>query len=65
MMPGIVFVGSALYLTLVVALVITLLDTRSSGGFIPVTLIRWGKLVGGLAVLGMVVQVLTCNAHHS
>lgn len=59
MMPGLVFVGSALYLTLVVALVITLLDPRSTGGFIPVCLTRWGKMLGGLAALGVVVQVLT------
>lgn len=58
-MPGVVFVGSAIYLTLVVALVITLLDTRASGTFIPVTLKRWGKMVLGLAVLGTIVQILT------
>ena len=59
MMPGWIFLGSALYLTLVVALVITLLDTRSAGRFIHITVTRWVKMLGGLVVLGLVVQILT------
>jgi hypothetical protein len=59
MMPGFYFALSALYLTLVVALVISLLDTGLRSGFLTRTLKRWGKFLLGLVVLGVIVQILT------
>jgi hypothetical protein len=59
MMPGFYFALSALYLTLVVALVISLLDTGIRSGFLVRTLKRWGKFLLGLVVLGVIVQILT------
>jgi hypothetical protein len=59
MMPGFFFALSALYLTLVVALVISLLDTGIRSGFLVRTLKRWGKFLLGLVVLGVIVQILT------
>ncbi|MDK2972820.1 MAG: hypothetical protein PWP23_2575 [Candidatus Sumerlaeota bacterium] len=59
MSPGIVFLGSAFYLTLAVALVISLLDVGLTNALTVQTLRRWGKFLLGLAILAMVVQILT------
>ena len=58
-MPGFVFVACALYLTLLVAFTITLLDHPVPRRIGSETLRRWGKLLGGLVVLGIVVQLIT------
>lgn len=59
MTPGIVFLGSAFYLTLAVALVISLLDTGLTNALTVQTLRRWGKFLLGLAILAITVQILT------
>jgi hypothetical protein len=59
MMPGFYFLLSALYLTLTVALVISLLDTGIKAGFLVRTLKRWAKFLLGLVILGLVVQIFT------
>ncbi|MBX3729369.1 MAG: hypothetical protein KF858_09310 [Candidatus Sumerlaeia bacterium] len=62
MKPGIVFLGSAIYLTFLVALVISLLDSGFQNALFVQTLRRWGKFLLGLAILAVVVQVLTMLA---
>lgn len=59
MTPGFVFVGTALYLTLVVAVVYTLNERGFSRGFAFQTGRRWGKFLLLLVVLGIVTQILT------
>lgn len=62
MKPGIVFLASGLYLTLLVALVISLLEQGIAKGFLAHTARRWGKFLLGLVVLGVVVEILTLFA---
>lgn len=59
MMPGLVFVLTAIYLTFVVALVVSLLDHANRRDVQRKTLRRWSKFLLGLAILGIVVQVFT------
>lgn len=59
MTTGVAFVASAIYLTLAVALAVTLLDTGFDRRFIQHTLRRWGKFLLGLVALGAIVQILT------
>ncbi len=59
MTPGFVFVSTALYLTFLVALVVSLLDQSAWDTLLGRTLRRWGKFLLGLAGLAMVVQILT------
>jgi len=58
-MPGLVFVLTAIYLTFVVALVVSLLDHANRRDVQRKTLRRWSKFLLGLAILGIVVQVFT------
>ena len=56
---GWIFIVTGIYLTFLVALVISLLDqglTRELGVH---TGRRWGKFLLGLVVLGIIVQILT------
>jgi uncharacterized membrane protein len=59
MMAGVLFVLSALYLTLVVSVVISLLDHPVPQTLVRDTIRRWAKFTGGLLALGFVVQVMT------
>lgn len=58
-LSGPLFVFSGLYLTLIVALVVSLLDASSWKGLLVQTARRWGKFLLGLVILGFVVQILT------
>jgi energy-coupling factor transporter transmembrane protein EcfT len=58
-MTGIPFVVSALYLTLTVAFVVTLLERGYSQRLVWKTLRRWGKFLLLLVILGIVIQILT------
>lgn len=58
-MPGFVFVGTAIYLTFIVALVVSLLDHATRRDVQRKTLRRWSKFLLGLAVLAIVVQIFT------
>jgi hypothetical protein len=59
MKPGWVFLGCGLYLTFLVALVISLLDQGFSKSVWAHTGRRWGKFLLGLVILGIGVQILT------
>lgn len=59
MMPGWIFLASALYMTFLVALVISLLQEGLESGIFRHTVRRWGKFLLGLAILAIFVQILT------
>jgi len=59
MTPGPVFLAVGLYLTLLVALVVSLLEERGGKRIWAQTLRRWGKFLLGLAILAIIVQILT------
>ena len=60
MLPGIPFLFTALYMTLVVAFVVTLLEVGYGGkGLWWHTFRRWGKFLLLLIALGILVQILT------
>ncbi|MEQ8822123.1 MAG: hypothetical protein RLY93_17945 [Sumerlaeia bacterium] len=61
-MTGPVYILSALYLTLLVSLVISVLEPEWRNKLWKNTLRRWGKFLGGLAILGVIVQILTLLA---
>lgn len=58
-MPGLPFVISLIYLTLLVSFVVSLIDVGFGSALVRKTLHRWGKFLLLLVVLGIVVQVLT------
>jgi hypothetical protein len=55
---GIVNILSLLYLSLVVALVFSINDQEEIGQIVRATLRRWGKLVGVLVGIGIIVYLL-------
>jgi len=59
MMPGWIFLAAALYMTFLVALVVSLLNEGLERSIIRQTLRRWGKFLLGLVILGIIVQILT------
>ena len=59
MSQGFVFVFTALYLTFLVALVVSLLDTQLGKSLPARTLRRWGKFLLGLVILAILVQGIT------
>lgn len=58
-MAGVPFVLSAVYLTLVVSFVISLLESGFCTTTVKQTFRRWGKFLLLLVVLAIVIQVLT------
>lgn len=56
---GLLMLGNALYLTFLVSLVVSLLDTECNKRLFKETLRRWCKFLLGLIVLGFVVQIIT------
>ena len=58
-MRGLAFVVSALYLLLLVAFVMALLEDNIPGPLWKRTLLKWGNFLLLLVVLGIVVQILT------
>jgi len=62
MMPGIPFLAAGLYLTLLVALVVSLLEEGDCKRFWAQTLRRWGKFLLGLAILAIIVEILTLSS---
>lgn len=58
-MNGVIFVGTAVYLTLAVAFVLSLADVGFERTLGYHTARRWGKFLLLLVGLGIVVQVLT------
>ena len=59
MSEGMLYVGSALWLTLLVAFVVSLLEDGFCASLAKNTARRWGKFLLGLVILAIVVQVLT------
>lgn len=59
MTSGLIYIGTAIYLTFLVALVISLLEQGIGKGFWHHTGRRWGKFLLGLVILGITVQILT------
>lgn len=58
-MAGVPFVMSAVYLTLVVSFVISLLESGFCAITLKQTFRRWGKFLLLLVVLAILIQVLT------
>lgn len=58
-MAGIPFVLSAVYLTLVVSFVVSLLESGVCAATMKQTFRRWGKFLLLLVVLAIVIQLLT------
>lgn len=56
---GIVNILSLLYLSMVVALVFSINDHEEIRSIVRATLRRWGKLVGALSVIGILVYLLS------
>ena len=56
---GIVNILSLLYLSMVVALVFSINDHEEIRPIVRATLRRWGKLVGALSVIGIIVYLLS------
>jgi len=56
---GWLHLGSCLYLGLVVALILGVLEFDEWRGIWRSTLRRWLKLIGALAIIGIVVQLLS------
>ncbi len=52
-------IASLFYLSLIVSFVISYVDWKSGVELWKATFIRWGKLLGGLAGVILVVQTLT------
>lgn len=59
MSQGVLYIGSAIYLTLLVAFVVSLLEEGFGPELVAHTLRRWRKFAVGLAVLAGIVQILT------
>jgi hypothetical protein len=59
MITGIVFVGTCVYLSLLVSFVHTLNERGYARGIMFHTARRWGKFLLLLVVLGAIVQILT------
>jgi hypothetical protein len=58
-MAGPVFLTSAIYLTLAMSFVVSLLETGFGPGLWKHTFRRWGKFLLLLVILGIVIEVLT------
>ncbi|OPZ01248.1 MAG: hypothetical protein BWZ10_03486 [candidate division BRC1 bacterium ADurb.BinA364] len=56
---GLLHVGSAIYLSAIVAFVISVNDNEAPRRIARETARRTGKLLGGLLAIGLVVQLLT------
>lgn len=56
---AVVNLASMFYLSFLVCLVLTLLEGATGKTLWKVIFRRWGKLLGGLVAIGIVVQILT------
>lgn len=52
-------IASMFYLSFFLCLVLGLLEDTSGSAFRRALLRRWGKLLGGLVAIGLLVQILT------
>lgn len=59
MTAGWIFLGTMLYLSLAVALAISLIEQETVPEILRHTVRRWAKFLAGLLVVGLLTQVLT------
>lgn len=59
MKTGLIYVFSMIYLSFVVAFVFGLNDHDRAVPVLKTTVRRWGKLLGALIVIGLVVRILS------
>lgn len=62
MSEGMLYIGSGLWLTLLVAFVVSVLEDGFCGALVKNTARRWGKFLLGLVILAAIVQVLSSIA---